>query len=73
MGSEMCIRDRNNRDNLKLLIEHVSNENDKIALNEKVVDEMKKILNLNGIVEFVNLGSLPNDGKVIDDLRDFGD
>ena len=69
----MCIRDRNNRDNLKLLIEHVSNENDKIALNEKVVDEMKKILNLNGIVEFVNLGSLPNDGKVIDDLRDFGD
>ena len=34
---------------------------------------MKKILNLNGIVEFVNLGSLPNDGKVIDDIRDFGD
>ena len=29
---------------------------------------MKKILNLNGIVEFVNLGSLPNDGKVIDDI-----
>ncbi len=46
---------------------------DKRDLNKKVVDEMKKILNLNGIVEFVNLGSLPNDGKVIDDVRDFGD
>ena len=24
-------------------------------------------------VEFVNLGTIPNDGKVIDDIRDFGD
>tara|TARA_B100000683_G_scaffold12171_1_gene13000 strand:- start:933 stop:1043 length:111 start_codon:yes stop_codon:yes gene_type:complete len=35
--------------------------------------KMKKILNLNGEVEFVNLGTIPNDGKVIDDIRDFGD
>ena len=37
-------------------LEYVSNENDKIALDEKIVDEMKKILNLNGTDECVNLG-----------------
>lgn len=39
----------------------------------KIVDEMKKILNLNGEVEFVNLGAIPNDDKIIDYIRDFGD
>ena len=40
---------------------------------KKIVDEIKKILNLNGEVEFVNLVVIPNDGKVIDYIRDFGD
>ena len=34
---------------------------------------MKKILNLNGMVQYVELGTLPYDGKVIEDLRNFGD
>ncbi len=69
----MIVTRENNRDNLTLQIEYVSNQNEKEDLNKKVVDEMKKILNLNGKVQFVNIGTLPNDGKVIDDVRDFGD
>ena len=34
---------------------------------------MKKILNLDGMVKYVELGTLPYDGKVIDDIRNFGD
>ena len=33
----------------------------------------KKILILNGMVQYVELGTLLYDGKVIDDLRNFGD
>ena len=69
----MIVTRENNRDNLTLQIEYVSNQNEKEDLNKKVVDEMKKILNLNGKVQFVNIGTLPNDGKVIDNVRDFGD
>jgi len=69
----LIVTRENNRDNLTLQIEYVSNQNEKEDLNKKVVDEMKKILNLNGKVQFVNIGTLPNDGKVIDNVRDFGD
>ena len=69
----MIVTRENNRDNLTLQIEYVSNQNEKEDLNKKVVDQMKKILNLNGKVQFVNIGTLPNDGKVIDNVRDFGD
>ena len=34
---------------------------------------MKKILNLNGNINLVKPGTLLNDGKVIDDIRSFGD
>ena len=34
---------------------------------------MKNILNLNGDIELVKPNSLANDGKIIDDKRDFGD
>ena len=34
---------------------------------------MKKILNLNGETELVKPKSLANDGKIIDDKRNFGD
>ena len=71
--AKLIVTRENNRDNLTLQIEYVSNQNEKEDLNKKVVDEMKKILNLNGKVQFVNIGTLPNDGKVIDDVRDFGD
>ena len=34
---------------------------------------MKNIFNLRGSSELVEPKSLPNDGKIIDDIRDFGD
>ncbi len=34
---------------------------------------MKKILTLNGKVQYVELGTLPYNGKVIDYIRNFGD
>ena len=71
--AKLIVSREDNRDILTLQIEHLVNSNEKDNLNKKVVDEMKKILNLNGEVEFVNLGAIPNDGKVIDDIRDFGD
>ena len=73
MPDEVALSRDDNRDILTLQIEHLVNTNEKDNLNKKVVDEMKKILNLNGEVEFVNLGAIPNDGKVIDDIRNFGD
>ena len=36
-------------------------------------DRIKHIINLRGTVEIVPVNSLPNDGKVIDDTRDFGE
>ena len=71
--AKLIVSRDDNRDILTLQIEHLVNTNEKDNLNKKVVDEMKKTLNLNGEVEFVNLGTIPNDGKVIDDIRDFGD
>ena len=71
--AKLIVSRENNRNSLTLQIEHLVNTNEKDNLNKKVVDEMKKILNLNGEVEFVNLGTIPNNGKVIDDIRDFGD
>ena len=71
--AKLIVSRENNRDILILQIEYLVNLHEKENLNKIIVDEMKKILNLNGEVEFVNLGTIPNDGKVIDDIRDFGD
>ena len=37
------------------------------------VPEIKNIINLRGTAKIVPIKSLPNDGKVIDDIRDFGE
>ena len=55
--AKLIVSRENNRDSLTLQIEHLVNTYEKDNLNKKVVDEMKKILNLNGEVEFVNLGT----------------
>ena len=70
----LVVSRENNRDKLTLNIEYISSDkNEKETLIEKLVDEMKKILNLNGKVNLVKPGTLLNDGKVIDDIRSFGD
>ncbi len=42
------------------------------ALNAAIVATIRDVTKLRGEVEFVAAGSLPNDGKVIDDLRKYG-
>ena len=43
------------------------------SLQEKISAQIKNIINLIGNVQIVPIKSLPNDGKVIDDIRDFGE
>ena len=39
---------------------------------ENISASLKKMTNLSGSIELVALGTLPDDGKVIDDLRPIG-
>jgi phenylacetate-CoA ligase len=41
------------------------------SLSAAVVDSIRDVTKLRGEVRFVTLGSLPNDGKVIDDTRKY--
>ena len=43
------------------------------SLQQKISDEIKNVINLRGTAKIVPIKSLPNDGKVIDDIRDFGE
>lgn len=47
-------------------------EDEMTSLIDKVCASLKKITKLTGTVEFVAVGSLVDDGKVIDDLREIG-
>jgi phenylacetate-CoA ligase len=41
------------------------------ALGKAIVESIRDVTKLRGEVEFVNPGDLPNDGKVIDDIRKY--
>jgi phenylacetate-CoA ligase len=72
--ARMIISRSNDRDELLLKIE--SNNSDLVEINAiqlRVSEEIKNVINLRGNVEIVPVNSLPNDGKVIDDKRNFGD
>ena len=51
----------------------VTDTNQIESLEQKISDEIKNIINLRGTAKIVPIKSLPNDGKVIDDIRDFGE
>jgi phenylacetate-CoA ligase len=66
----------------RLVIEHDEQNNDRMtlqcdvadgtsALQTAISDSIRDITKLRGEVSFVPSGSLPNDGKVIDDVRKF--
>ncbi|MCZ6665793.1 MAG: AMP-binding protein [Gammaproteobacteria bacterium] len=66
----------------RLTIDHDQQSNDRMALQcesdaidetlaAAIADSIREITKLRGAVKFVAIGSLPNDGKVIDDLRKF--
>ncbi len=66
----------------RLVIEHDEQSNDRMtlqcevsagsdALKTAIAETIREITKLRGEVSFVAAGTLPNDGKVIDDLRKF--
>ncbi len=74
LKGRLTISRENNRDNMILKVESdLFNSSEKINLEKKIVEEMKKIFNLRGESELVPPNSLPNDGKVIEDIRNFGE
>jgi phenylacetate-CoA ligase len=72
--ARMIISRSNDRDEMILEIE--SNLTDPLeieSIQARISEEIKNVINLRGNSKIVPLSSLPNDGKVIDDTRDFGD
>ena len=70
----MIISRSNDRDELLLKIESNNSDLEEInAIQLRISEEIKNVINLRGNVEIVPVNSLPNDGKVIDDKRNFGD
>jgi phenylacetate-CoA ligase len=64
----------NDKDELHIKIEaDISDSTELSSIKTKISEQIKHIINLRGTVEIVPVNSLPNDGKVIDDTRDFGE
>jgi len=73
-NARMIISRTNDRDELLLKVESkLTDINDIDAIQKRISEEIKSVINLRGETKIVTVNSLPNDGKVIDDIRDFGD
>ncbi|MEJ8473123.1 phenylacetate--CoA ligase family protein [Roseibium algae] len=57
-------------DAMTLMVE--TNVSDDGGLAERIAQNLREVTKIKGIVELVSPGSLPNDGKVISDERDYG-
>ena len=72
--ARMIISRSNDKDELLLKVEsNITNSSEIEIMKQKISDEIKNVINLRGTLEIVPVNSLPNDGKVIDDTRDFGE
>tara|TARA_Y100000991_G_scaffold186475_1_gene151054 strand:- start:407 stop:1651 length:1245 start_codon:yes stop_codon:yes gene_type:complete len=72
--ARMIISRSNDKDELILKVEsNLSNESDIEAIEQTISEEIKTVVNLRGNSKIVPVNSLPNDGKVIDDTRNFGE
>ena len=72
--ARMIISRSNDKDELLLKVEsNITNSSEIEIIKQKISDEIKNVINLRGTLEIVPVNSLPNDGKVIDDTRDFGE
>ena len=66
-SARLVVRRENDADEMTLRCETTSIGDE--ALTRAVVESIREICKLRGEVEFVAPGSLPNDGKVIEDTR----
>ena len=72
--ARMIISRSNDKDGLLLKVEsNITNISEIEAMKQKISEEIKNVINLRGTLEIVPVNSLPNDGKVIDDTRNFGE
>ena len=72
--ARMIINRSNDKDELLLKVEsNLSNSSEIEIMKQKISEEIKNVINLRGTLEIVPVNSLPNDGKVIDDTRNFGE
>ena len=72
--ARMIISRSNDKDELLLKVEsNITNCSEIETMKQKISDEIKNVINLRGTLEIVPVNSLPNDGKVIDDTRNFGE
>ena len=72
--ARMIISRSNDKDELLLKVEsNITNSSEIETMKQKISDEIKNVINLRGTLEIVPVNSLPNDGKVIDDTRNFGE
>ena len=73
-SARMIVSRSNDKDELILKVESEITDTAQIAsLEQKISEQIKNIMNLRGNAKIVPIKSLPNDGKVIDDIRDFGE
>ena len=73
-SARMIVSRSNDKDELLLKVEaEVTDTNQIESLQQKISEEIKNVINLRGSAKIVPIKSLPNDGKVIDDIRDFGE
>ena len=73
-NARMVISRSKDRDELLLKVESkLTDINDIDGIQKSISEEIKNVINLRGETKIVPVNSLPNDGKVIDDIRDFGD
>ena len=73
-SARMIVSRSNDKDELLLKVEAEVTDTHQIeSLQQKISDEIKNVINLRGNAKIVPIKSLPNDGKVIDDIRDFGE
>ncbi|MDC0227293.1 AMP-binding protein [Alphaproteobacteria bacterium] len=72
--ARMIISRSNDKDELLLKVEsNITKSSEIEAMKQKISEEIKNVINLRGTLEIVPVNSLPNDGKVIDDIRNFGE
>jgi phenylacetate-CoA ligase len=68
LKARLVVRGEMANDSMHFQVEALSGE---VGLDQKISDAIRDVTKLRGTVELVAPGSLPNDGKVIEDARSY--
>ncbi|MCW8951645.1 MAG: AMP-binding protein [Rhodospirillales bacterium] len=67
--ARLVVDNKDNRDSMTLICEVAGGGNDELAA--AIASDIQALCKVRGAVDFAEPGSLPNDGKVIDDIRTY--